>query len=81
MTSEEFKFIEINEEDIENVFREINVNASPGEDKIPPKLVKLARRYLVKPLKEAINVAFYIVCFLITLNIFFSFLFFSIWFG
>ena len=53
--AEGFKFIEINEEDIENVFREININASPGEDKIPPKLAKLARKYLVKPLKEAIN--------------------------
>ena len=63
MTSEEFKFIEINEEDIENVFREINVNASPGEDKIPSKLAKLARKYIVKPLKEAINVAFYICVF------------------
>ena len=55
VTSEGFKFIEINEEDIENMFREININASLGEDKIPPKLAKLARKYLVKPLKEAIN--------------------------
>ena len=28
VTSEEFKLIEINEEDIENVLREININAS-----------------------------------------------------
>ena len=55
MTSEEFKFIEINDKDIENVFQEININASPGVDRIPPKLAKLAREYLVKPLKEAIN--------------------------
>ena len=38
VTSEEFKFIEINEEDIGNVLREININAPPGEDKSPPKL-------------------------------------------
>ena len=33
----------------------MNTNTSTGEDKIPTKLVKLAKNHLVKPLKEAIN--------------------------
>ena len=36
-------------------FKNITEYASPGVDRIPPKLAKLAREYLVKPLKEAIN--------------------------
>ena len=55
VSSEEVKFIEINDKDIENVFREININASPGDDRIPHKIAKLAIKYLVKPSKESIN--------------------------
>ena len=35
----------------------MDVNVSTGEDKIPPKLVKLAKKYLVKPLTKAINIS------------------------
>ena len=37
------------------LFKELNINTSTGEDKIPPKLVKLASQYLVQPLTNAIN--------------------------
>ena len=46
-------------DDFENaikiLFLDLNTKISTGEDKIPTKLVKLARNYLVKPLKNAIN--------------------------
>ena len=57
VTSEEFKFIEINDKDIENVFREININSSPVEDRSRAKLANLARKCLINPLKESINSA------------------------
>ena len=53
--SDIFLFQEINESDIIKIFNELNTNKSTGEDKIPTKLVKLAKDHLVKPLKEAIN--------------------------
>ena len=37
------------------LFKELNINTSTGEDKIPPKLVKLASQNLVQPLTNAIN--------------------------
>ena len=48
-------FQKLNESDIIKIFKELNTNTSTGEDKIPKKLVKLAKNHLVKPLKEAIN--------------------------
>ena len=53
--SDIFVFKKINESDIIKIFKELNTNTSTGEDKIPTKLVKLAKNHLVKPLKEAIN--------------------------
>ena len=53
--SDIFVFQKINESEIIKIFKELNTNTSTGEDKIPTKLVKLAKNHLVKPLKEAIN--------------------------
>ena len=50
-----FTFRKTNEEEIERLFVELNTKASTGEDKIPPKLAKLAKDYLKKPMTEAIN--------------------------
>ena len=41
--------------EIEPLFLALNTKASTGEDKIPPKLAKLAKDYLKKPMTEAIN--------------------------
>ncbi|XP_057297642.1 uncharacterized protein LOC130628675 [Hydractinia symbiolongicarpus] len=43
------------DEEIKKVFKEINTKASAGEDKIPPKLAKLASEHLILPLKNALN--------------------------
>ena len=50
-----FQFKEIDEEEITKSFKKINTKASAGEDKIPPKLAKLASKHLVTPLKNVIN--------------------------
>ena len=50
-----FHFKEIDENAIKILFLDLNTKTSAGEDKIPTKLVKLAKNYLVKPLKNAIN--------------------------
>ena len=50
--SDFFNFKEVNETDIEN---KLDSKTSTGEDQIPTKLVILAKDYLVKPLKHAIN--------------------------
>ena len=50
-----FTFRKTNEEEIERLFVELNTKASTGEDKIPPKLAKLAKYYLKKSMTEAIN--------------------------
>ena len=54
-TSDVFSFKEIDENDLKRLFKEIKTDTSTGEDKIPPKLLKLAGQYLVKPLTMAIN--------------------------
>ena len=48
-------FKEIDENAIKILFLDLNTKTSAVEDKIPTKLVKLAKNYLVKPLKNAIN--------------------------
>ena len=50
-----FQFKEIDEEEITKYFKKNNTKASAGEDKIPPKLAKLASKHLVTPLKNVIN--------------------------
>ena len=50
-----FVFHEINENDISKLFDVLKSKISAGEDKIPVKLVKLAKPFLVKPLTKAIN--------------------------
>ena len=54
-TSNVFLFKEISQTEIKKLFMELNTKTSTGEDKIPPKLAKLASEYLVKPLTDAIN--------------------------
>ena len=39
------------------LFKELDTNTSTGEDKIPPKLVKLASKFLIPPLTNAINIS------------------------
>ena len=53
--SDFFNFKEVNETDIEKVFNKLDSKTYTGEDQIPTKLVILAKDYLVKPLKHAIN--------------------------
>ena len=53
--SDFFNFKEVNETDIENVFNKLDSKTSTGEDQILTKLVILAKDYLVKLLKHAIN--------------------------
>ena len=50
-----FNFKEMNEKEIEKLFSGVNCKASAGEDKIPPKLAKLASSSLIKPLTKAVN--------------------------
>ena len=50
-----FQFHEIEENEVKNLLQEINPKKSTGEDKIPPKFVKLAREHLITPVTEAIN--------------------------
>ena len=45
-----FNFKEISQTDVRMLFKELDTNTSTGEDKIPPKLVKLASKFLIKPL-------------------------------
>ena len=53
--SDFFNFKEVNETDIEKVFNKLDSKTSTAEDQIPTKLVIVAKDYLVKPLKHAIN--------------------------
>ena len=48
-----FRFQEIDEDEIKNLFHKINIKKSTGEDQIPPKLVKLASKHLLKPVTNA----------------------------
>ena len=41
--------------DVYKLFKGLHPKASTGEDKIPPKLVKLAEKSLISPLTNAIN--------------------------
>ena len=50
-----FRFHEIDEDEIKNLFHKINIKKSTGEDQIPPKLVKLASKHLLKPVTNAVN--------------------------
>ena len=50
-----FDFHEVNENDVSKLFDVLKSKISAGEDKIPVKLVKLAKPFLVKPLTKAIN--------------------------
>ena len=50
-----FSFKEVNETEILKLIKEMKIDTSTGMDKIPPKLIKLAAPYLVKPLTNAIN--------------------------
>ena len=54
---DKFVFKNVDEPEIKNLLSQMDVNVSTGEDKIPPKLVKLAKKYLVKPLTKAINIS------------------------
>ena len=50
-----FRFHEIEEDEIKNLFHKINIKKSTGEDQIPPKLVKLSSKHLLKPVTNAVN--------------------------
>ena len=50
-----FQFHEIQENDVKLLLQNINPQKSTGEDKIPPKLVKLSKNILIKPVTDAIN--------------------------
>ena len=50
-----FNFCKINENDISKLFNDLKTDVSTGEDKIPAKLTKLAKPYLIEPLTKAIN--------------------------
>ena len=50
-----FRFHEVYEDEIKNLFHKINIKKSTGEDQIPPKLVKLASKHLLKPVTNAVN--------------------------
>ena len=52
---ETFNFKEINHTDVYKLFKGLDTKTSTGEDKIPPKLVKLAEKSLISPLTNAIN--------------------------
>ena len=54
---DKFVFKNVAEPEIKNLLSQMDVNVSTGEDKIPPKLVKLAKKHLVKPLTKAINIS------------------------
>ena len=54
-TSDTFCFKEVSENEVMKLFGDVRSNTSTGEDKIPPKLFKLASQYLSKPLTKAIN--------------------------
>ena len=45
--SQLFNFKEISQTDVQMLFKELDTNTSTGEDKIPPKLVKLASKCLI----------------------------------
>ena len=53
--NKKIQFKEIDNSTVEKLFSELNTKSSAGEDKIPPKLVKMAKRFLIKPVKDAIN--------------------------
>ena len=55
--SQLFNFKEISQTEVQMLFNELDTNTSTGEDKIPPKLVKLASKFLVTPLTNAINIS------------------------
>ena len=48
-------FKEVSELDISKLFGELKTHVATGEDKIPAKLVKLSKQFLLKPLTTAIN--------------------------
>ena len=50
-----FNFKEVSELDISKLFGELKTHVATGEDKIPAKLVKLSKQFLLKPLTTAIN--------------------------
>ena len=52
---ETFHFKEISHTDVYKLFKGLDTKTSTGEDKIPPKLVKLAAESLIAPLTNAIN--------------------------
>ena len=52
---ETFHFKEINHTDVYKLFKGLDTKTSIVEDKIPPKLVKLAAESLIAPLTNAIN--------------------------
>ena len=54
---DKFVFKNVDEPEIKNLLSQMDVNVSTGEDKIPPKLVKLAKKNLVKRLTKAINIS------------------------
>ena len=55
MNDEIFSFHEVEQNEIKDIFHELVSKKSTGEDQIPPKLVKLSGKYLIKPVTEAIN--------------------------
>ena len=67
-SSQLFTFKETSQNEVLKLFKELNINTSTGEDKIPPKLVKLASQYLVQPLTNAINSSIRSCFFLTTLK-------------
>ena len=52
---ETFHFKDINHSDVYKLFKGLDTKTSTGEDKIPPKLVKLAAESLIAPLTNEIN--------------------------
>ena len=41
--------------DVSKLFSELKTHVATGEDKIPAKLVKLSKQFLLKPLTKSIN--------------------------
>ena len=54
--SQLFNLKEISQTEVQMLFKELDTNTSTGEDKIPPKLVKLASRVLIPPVTNAISI-------------------------
>ena len=52
-----FQFQKIDENTISKLFNDLSTKVSTGEDKIPAKLTKLAKKHLIKPLTDAINIS------------------------